>query len=164
MMKRIAYVLSWVSGALAVFCAIAYILTFFGQNLLAALAGFSPCLLFFIFGLLVFYGIRHGENNVTNYVAKHHQWILTALTLLVFLNFFWNFQQMNGGSPERQDGRYILSNHGTFVRELSESEYLAMRVAELRLMSGHPILFFALAAFGWQGVLRTLETKREQDP
>lgn len=158
-MQRVAHGLSRFSGFLSLFCAVAYLLTYFGQNLPAALTGLSFCLLFPLLGFLILYGNRHGVKQIYNYVATRHHWILTAIFLLVGLNFLWNFQQLEGGSPDREDGRYILSNHGTFVRELTESEYREMRVAELRLMSGHPIFFFTLAAFGWKGVAQTLESK-----
>lgn len=158
-MRRIATILSWISGAFALFCLIAYGLTFVGQNLLAGLAGLAPCILFFLLAPLVWYGIRLGENNVMNYIKGWQRRIIAGLFLFVMLNFAWHAQQSEGGTPQYENGAYILSNHGTFIRELTEAEYKAMQLASLRLSSASPILFFTLAAFGWHGVIQRLQAR-----
>lgn len=147
-MARIAIILSWVAGTLAVLCA----LTFFGQNLLAAVASASPLILVPMLAPLIWYSIRLGENNVVNYVVGWQRWVVAGLFLFVMLNFAVHSQSLNEGTPEIQEGRYIVSNHGTFVRELTKTEYDDLQLTRIRLSSSYPILFFAIAAFGWQGV------------
>jgi hypothetical protein len=157
-MQRIAYTLSRMSAALAIFCVVAYCLTFLGQNLMAGLAGLAPCVLFFLFAPWILYAVRHGKNNPMDYIKPQHQKIIGGMFLLIALISSLYFSQSLEGTPLRQDGRYIISNHGTFIRKITESEYHELRTNSLRTSSLFPVLFFVVASFGWHGVARTLET------
>jgi hypothetical protein len=52
---------------------------------------------------------------------------------------------MGGGTPEKEPGGYVLRNHGTLVRKISEQEYHRYRAYIMRGFSGHWVLFYALA-------------------
>jgi len=49
------------------------------------------------------------------------------------------------GSPDIIDGKYVLENHGTLIRELSEVEYFKLRANEIRGFSGHWMVFYSLS-------------------
>ena len=70
---------------------------------------------------------------------------MMAYTLVNFLLFALNTA---GGSPSIKDGKYLLLNHGTLIREISESEYRQFMANIARGFSGH-WLFFYFFSFAW---------------
>jgi hypothetical protein len=71
---------------------------------------------------------------------------LLALFLYAFINFFVSLSATGGATPDIRDGQYVLHRKGQVVRQLSEAEYSAGRAAEVRLFSGHWLLFYAMPA------------------
>jgi len=72
-----------------------------------------------------------------------------VLFAIVFIyagaNFVGFFVASRGGSPEQQaDGRYILSDHGRFVRVLDAAGVHAFEVWEVRMFSGQILPFLVL--------------------
>lgn len=59
---------------------------------------------------------------------------------------FWLFTQASsGGVPEVIDGKYVINNHGSIIKELTESEYFKMKANDIRGFSGHWMAFYGLA-------------------
>ncbi len=61
------------------------------------------------------------------------------------INFILFIQASGGGVPDFLDGKYVLNNRGSIIRELTESEYYRMKANELRGLSGHWMSFYGFA-------------------
>lgn len=59
---------------------------------------------------------------------------------------FMLFVISHHGTPDIQDGQYILHNHGQLLKTLTEQEYHHFKANEVRGFSGHWIAFYGLAA------------------
>jgi hypothetical protein len=64
-----------------------------------------------------------------------------ALLFYTVVNFVLFMGLMGGGSPVQDSGRYYLSNHGTYTRELTQDEYHQYQAYEVRGFSGHWLIF-----------------------
>ncbi|WP_233869839.1 hypothetical protein [Paraburkholderia adhaesiva] len=64
----------------------------------------------------------------------------------VVMNFLLFMLHTEGGMPAVQDGKYVLLNHGKFIRQLTPSEFTAFKANELRGFSGHWLLFYFVPA------------------
>ena len=72
-------------------------------------------------------------------------WVFFAgLAILIYamVNFALFAAATQGGNPAMEAGKYVLKNHGRFIRELSGAEYEALRANELRGFSGHWLFFY----------------------
>jgi hypothetical protein len=59
---------------------------------------------------------------------------------------FWLFKTISDeGSANIVDGVYVLQNHGSFVRELTELQYNEYKANNLRGFSGHWMLFYSMS-------------------
>lgn len=59
---------------------------------------------------------------------------------------FLLFMNSQLGTPEIQDGQYILQNHGQLIKTLTEQEYHHYKANKVRGFSGHWLAFYGLAA------------------
>lgn len=73
------------------------------------------------------------------------------------INFSLSMQAGEGGVPDIMDGKFIINNHGSIIRELTEVEYNRMRANEIRGFSGHWMAFYSFA----MGILWTQTDKQE---
>lgn len=64
-----------------------------------------------------------------------------ALVIYAVVNFVVAMGLNSGGQPVEDNGQYYLSEHGHYVRELTEDEYHQRQAYELRGVSGHMMLF-----------------------
>jgi|JI9StandDraft_1071089.scaffolds.fasta_scaffold106018_1 hypothetical protein len=67
-----------------------------------------------------------------------------VIYLYAILNFFIFMGSMSG-SPARQGEKYILSNHGKLIREITFEEFKLYQRKEAIGFSGHWMLFYAAA-------------------
>jgi hypothetical protein len=72
--------------------------------------------------------------------------ILGMIFVYAIINFMLFMGLSEGGSPSIENGRFILQSHGTFIRELTESEYNWQLAYITRGFSGHWLLFYAVPA------------------
>ena len=88
-------------------------------------------------------------------------WTICLMILLIYaaVNLLVCLQLMESGSPERTVSGYILSDHGKIIRPLTEGEYWKMRAYELRLFTGHMLMFL-----GWPMVYFFRRSVREPGP
>jgi hypothetical protein len=85
--------------------------------------------------------------------------ILAFIFVYAMLNFMFFMQQSEGGGPGISGGKYVLENHGTIIRELSQAEYFKFKANELRGFSGHWLIFYSFAmAIFWPENKKTEET------
>jgi len=72
--------------------------------------------------------------------------------IVVFASFFYGianfllFMSSQPGGPAIENGQYILQNHGTLIRVLTEQEYHHFKANEVRGFSGHWLVFYGVAA------------------
>lgn len=80
------------------------------------------------------------------------RWGVRAIQL-AFLFFAIHFLlfllQSHAASPEIQNGRYVLNNHGQIVRELTASEYRWLKGSELRLFATGWLSFYSALLLYW---------------
>lgn len=84
---------------------------------------------------------------------------LLVLLLYVAFNFFTMLNANSSGSPTVKDGKYVLTSHGAVVRVLSPSEYTQAVAYDMRLWTGHPLVFYAAAC----GYLYAMKRELEND-
>ena len=88
-----------------------------------------------------------------DFFARLPLWAKTVVVLFAvyaMVNIVLFFALSQGGSPEVRDGVYVLQNHRTVIRELSEAEYHAQERYALRGFSGHWMIFYMLPAlYSW---------------
>ena len=71
--------------------------------------------------------------------------LFAAVFIYAGINFGWFFSAISGGTVEqRDDGHYVLSDHGRFIRELDEDGVRAFHAWEVRAFSGHILVFLVL--------------------
>lgn len=83
--------------------------------------------------------------TLTEIRAAFPTWVVVlgvCICAYAVLNFALFMLATAGGSPSIQDGKYLLLNHGKFVRELTSGEYAAFRINEVRGFSGHWLVFY----------------------
>ncbi len=61
------------------------------------------------------------------------------------INFILFMQAGEGGIPDIIEGKYVIHNHGSIIRELTELEYDKIRANEIRGFSGHWMAFYGVA-------------------
>ena len=66
--------------------------------------------------------------------------------IYAFINFFVTFQYIANGMAEIIDGKYVLNNHGE-ITEITKEMYGKQKIYEMRLFSGHWILFSIIPMF-----------------
>ena len=72
--------------------------------------------------------------------------VLLAFFIYAIINFVIFISLTEGGTPSLENGIYVLKNRGTFIRQLTESEYLQHQAYTLRGFSGHWLIFYLLPA------------------
>ncbi len=74
-------------------------------------------------------------------------WVL-ALGAVIFvyvaINFILLILATEGGSPSIMDGRFVLQNHGKWIRDITAAQYNALQASVMRGFSGHWLTFYYL--------------------
>ncbi|HEY1683198.1 MAG TPA: hypothetical protein VGG19_00420 [Tepidisphaeraceae bacterium] len=73
------------------------------------------------------------------------QFLTGAAFVYAIINFAVFIFLVRAGSPTIEKGRYIIEDHGKFVRQISEQEYHRYQNYEARGFSGHWMFFYAAA-------------------
>jgi hypothetical protein len=131
-------------------CAAAHVLTF------ADLA-FYPILIFvpllFVVWPLVLWRLRHipRKNIFSEIFGDIPRWMkLGSLALLayVFVNFFLCLRLNEGANPVRaSETRLVLKNGDKIIRDLTPAEFRHAQAVQVRMLTGHLLVFYALAVF-----------------
>jgi len=99
--------------------------------------------------MLIVQGVKPKKDYWNKLLADMPRWAGYALKFFfvyVPINFLLFIFLARGGVPEERDGKYVLNNHGTITRELSEVEYEWQKAYVLRGFSGHWMIFYLAAA------------------
>ncbi|MBB4037426.1 putative membrane protein [Dysgonomonas hofstadii] len=78
--------------------------------------------------------------------------------IYTIINFAWFFYSISG-VPGIINGEYVLHNHGSIIKTLTEQEYSSYQAFELRSFSGHWIAFFGFAS----AILYPYDRKNDYD-
>ena len=145
--------LFWVSALSAAVCAAIHVLTFSG-------VAFSPviflvlllfvALLFVVWPLAIWRWRRMPRRNLVSEVfgniPRWMKYLAGALLVYAFANFYVCRALNDQGEPARLgDGRLVLQSKVGLVRELSPEEFRMAQAVQVRLLSGHLLVFFGLA-------------------
>ena len=79
-------------------------------------------------------------------LPRWQQYAVKGLFAYALINFALFFYRSSGGTPEERDGKYVLQNHGTVIRELSADEYERHSAYVVRGFSGHWMVFYLIPA------------------
>jgi hypothetical protein len=69
-----------------------------------------------------------------------------AIFAYALVNFLIFMVGTEGGSAEIRDGKFLLLNHGTLIRELTAAQYAAFQLNDIRGFSGHWLVFYSVPA------------------
>ena len=141
----------YLSAALgAAACAAAHVLTF-------ADIAFYPILLFvpllFVVWPLVIWKLRQipRKNLVSEIFGAVPRWMKVSTVVLlayVFVNFFLCARLNSNGDPVRlTETRMVLKSGDKILRELTPAEFRTAQAVQVRQLTGHLLVFYALAAF-----------------
>jgi len=144
---RIPLIISLLGAAA---CAAAHVLTF-------ADIPFYPIYLFlplvFVVWILAIWRLRRvpRKNLISEIFGDVPRWMKLSSALLfayVFINFFACMYLLDGGNPERlPDHRLVLKEKGKILRELTPAEFRHAQAVQIRMLTGHLLVFFTLAGF-----------------
>lgn len=92
--------------------------------------------------------------------------LILGITLLFYtiVNFVIFMGLVGGGSPAEDNGRYYLSNHGNYIRELTEDEYHQYQAYEVRGFSGHWLIFSFVPSAYCLFIHRSARDEEDSDP
>ena len=72
---------------------------------------------------------------------------LGALFGYAVINFALAFGALRDGTVALRDGRYVLEDHGRFIRDATRVEFERHQAVSTRLFSGHWMAFYGLFAY-----------------
>lgn len=90
-------------------------------------------------------GTRFGRISIKAVFESVPKWLkglFSMISIYAVMNFGLSAILLGGGSPELWDGAYVLQNKGEYIRALTEIEYHLYQSYEVRLFSGHWMLFY----------------------
>jgi len=107
--------------------------------------------------LLPMYAVEYRALNNRSFFWKAFaqglpSWVVPAIKLLGLffaVHFVLFLAQSHAAAPEIKDGEYVLNNHGKIVKVLTESEYLRLKGAELRLFATGWMFFYFVPTMYW---------------
>jgi len=78
-------------------------------------------------------------------IPKPLMYFMIFILVYATLNFFFFMKFSGGGGPGIQNGKYVIENHGTILKEITESQYFSMKANEIRGFSGVWMVFYSFA-------------------
>jgi hypothetical protein len=87
------------------------------------------------------------------FAQRMPKWVIPSIKLLALffaVHFVLFLTQSHASAPKIKNGQYVLDDHGTIVKALTQSEYFKIKGAELRLFAtGWMFFYFVPAAYWW---------------
>lgn len=96
----------------------------------------------FVFSIRKVLGPRPSLDDLQQLLPRWVFFICQAVFIYALANFALSIVLSQGGSPSIEEGKYVLQNHGSVIREINQAEYVALRANQLRGFSGHWLLFY----------------------
>ncbi|MBB6241945.1 hypothetical protein [Rhodanobacter sp. MP1X3] len=106
---------------------------------------------FVVFGPFVFFSRKDfvGNQSLLSMAKGLPPWAAVlggAIFVYAIVNFALFLLHSEGGNPTVENGKYLLMEHGALIRELTPTEFTALKANELRGFSGHWLLFYFVPA------------------
>jgi hypothetical protein len=79
-------------------------------------------------------------------------WVIRGINLagvLFFVHFVLFFALSHAASPKIIDGAFVLSDHGTIKKVLTQAQYFRIKAAELRIFPTGWLSFYSVCAAYW---------------
>ncbi|MHC4404738.1 MAG: hypothetical protein ACYTG0_34235 [Planctomycetota bacterium] len=140
----------WLSAVQLVVSGAAYVAALGGRDVFSAFPLWRAVLLMTVMvSAALYYAAKFGRDEEhaeqDRLLSAAPRWT-KILTVILFacatVNFIVAMVLLEGAGPEqREDGSYVLKDHGRILRELTEEEYWRYRSYEARLFAGHWVLF-----------------------
>lgn len=107
---------------------------------------------------------RFGLNLMPYFRNAPRKLLLTTICMIV-VGFYISGTSMNSlhGSPEYENGSYVLKDHGQFIKKITEIEFHKAKASELGLFTGVWILFYSLGFLLLQQIVISEESENETD-
>jgi hypothetical protein len=71
--------------------------------------------------------------------------LVIVIAVYGFVNFFSMGYLLGEGNAKLENGIYIMQDHGKFVRDITEAEYLQNLAYQSSLFTGHIAIFYAIS-------------------
>lgn len=141
--------LYFVSLVTTAICGLAHLATFFGYAYYQMV--YFVVLLFVLWPLVVWQWRRIPRRNLVleiyGCIPAWMKWLTVALIVYVFANYFVCNALNDGGQPVKLgDGRLVLLDGKQIVRVLRPEEFAIAQAIQVRILTGHLVVFYALAA------------------
>ena len=108
------------------------------------------------FFLLAYFILNFNRYNLKfdNFIKEIPLWIKLCCAIVFaysIINVVFSSAATEFGSPDIWNGRYVLQNKGTFIRDITETEYLSLVNYEFKIFTSVWIATFCSLAVGyWQ--------------
>jgi hypothetical protein len=108
----------------------------------------TPYITLFVFGIFLGLGwfLTNKKSSINRKIKKIHKQLFYIIFLIIFVYLLSVFYKsglvQNDGVVAIVDGKKVINNHGTIVKELSDSEYIILQTWSLRLQSIFCICWF----------------------
>ena len=96
--------------------------------------------------------IKDHEFFMKGFAAGKPTWAVPTVQFLgafAVANFVLFLILSRASSPEILHGQFVLNNHGTITKVLTESEYSRLKADELRLFASGWVFFYSAGAIYW---------------
>jgi hypothetical protein len=105
----------------------------------------------------------HGydQKRILSLAPRWMRVMLVTSFAYALINFALFFILSGGNSPSKGDGKFLMTQHGRVIREISETEFHRQQAYIARGFSGHWMMFSLAATVGLTGVLRFRQNTRE---
>lgn len=104
--------------------------------------------IFVVFIPAIMFQKKKQKNDFMEHIPVHLKTMVIVFFIYAIFNFFFTlFVLKEGGcTPASENGMYYLKNKGHIEREISEKEYEKQRSYDVRLFSGHWMMFYLFGA------------------
>jgi hypothetical protein len=157
MLQSIRKVFAVISGCGFAASVVAYIASY-GGTTMNSMFRVAILLHLGVFGLLLpMFGIEYSAINKRTFLWKGFgrgmpRWVvpgIKALGLFFIAHFLFFLTSSHAAAPEIINGEYVLNDHGRIVKVLTQSEYLRLKGAELRLFATGWLFFYFVPMMYW---------------
>jgi hypothetical protein len=152
---RVCVLIGWCGFAatLLIVSLVVHVSTFLGIDPMAKWPGvmFIHLAIFPPFIAAIYYAertSRKGREGQDKVFKSAPLWLRTLAGVFfayALVNFAVFLILNEGGGPHERDGKYVLTSHGTVLRELSKAEYHRQQAYVVRGFSGHWMMFSCAA-------------------
>ena len=143
----------WLAGSVLAVSLVVHVSTFLGVDpmakwpgvMLIHLAIFPPFIAALCYASRAGAKAPGGQDRVFDGAPRWLRILTGVCFAYAFVNFAAFMVLNEGGGPHERDGKYLLTAHGTVIRELTEAEYHQQQAYVVRGFSGHWMLFSSAA-------------------